>query len=138
MTSETQPPDAREVLDETTRTLMSEEATGLPQRGRLRIFHKSDEDRVLTSEEAREWLVDEEETLEVPAAGAGSYNELAALLGLGKLEAYETSSSAGDWQFRLLEKPGVFLQQENRHPYAGFRYCLFEDFSAWFAAEESA
>jgi hypothetical protein len=100
---------------------MEEEATGLKQRGALRIFHNSDPDHPITVEKAKEFL-EAGACVEVPAAGAGSYRQFAELVGLEVEDLYDSTSSAGDWLIQL--KDGRYLQQTNRYPRFGFAYQL--------------
>lgn len=118
------------------RKQFAEEATGVRQSGSLRFYHKSDPDNPISSEQAREWLLDEEDVIAVPAAGAGSYNDVAVALDLGDLQVINNSSSAGDWLFKLLDRPGWFMNQTNRYPYHGFAYSVFSDAVLWYSEEE--
>ena len=100
----------------------AEEATGIVQAGGvLRIFHKSDETNPITPEEACGFLEDGE-TVEVPAAGAGSYIKLAQMMGLEVARTLDNSASSGDWAFELAD--GRVLTQANRFPFHGFSYAI--------------
>lgn len=100
---------------------MAEEATGCRQQGELRMFHRDRPDDPLTAEEASD-MIQDGEVIEIPAAGAGSYREVANLLGLMVLDVWDTSSSAGDWSFVL--HGGQLLFQSNRYPRHGFSYSV--------------
>lgn len=66
--------------------------------------------------------------VEVPAAGAGSYNRvLEQLFGdrATNVQVIDWTSSAGDWVFGFeLDSVPVVLFQENRYPYHGFKYRI--------------
>lgn len=109
---------------------IAEAATGIVERGQLRFFHRSQPDQPLTLDQAGA-LLHAHDTIEVPAAGAGSYAAVAGLLGLGRVVLYECSSSAGDWLIVLPDMENMFMSQTNRHPRLGFSYSLFENISAW-------
>lgn len=108
----------------------AKEATGLTGQGAIRFFHHTDEENPIPVDRARALLL-EGEMIEVPAAGAGSAYSIAQLLELGPLELYDSTSSAGDWTFRLKSNESMFLTQINRHPYYGFKYGIYRDDEAW-------
>ena len=104
----------------------TEEATGMQQHGKLRMFHRSDKENPITIERARELILAGEE-VEIPTAGAGNAGDVARLLGLGEIEPADMSSSAGDWAFTLPGQPGnKMLWQRNRYPHFGFGYTIAE------------
>jgi hypothetical protein len=76
-------------------------------------------DRV-TDEEAAE-LFAAGNLIEAPNAGAGSYREVLARLGVEVSEVLDWTSSAGDWVFAT---PAGVVYQHNRYPYHGFSYGL--------------
>lgn len=64
-------------------------------------------------------------SIEIPNAGAGSYNKVLAMLGYKRVEVVDWTSSAGDWTLAIRTADGWKpVSQENRHPYHGFRYAL--------------
>jgi len=103
---------------------IAEEATGCAQGGRLKFMDVGGE---YNGKEAKRRLWAGEEVA-VPAAGAGSYNDVFSLLGFDGAELYESGSSAGDWTLMVHSKSGWRLAfQENRYPYHGFRYSIGTD-----------
>ena len=77
----------------------------------------------LTLEQARE-AFGKGLPVEVPNAGAGSYDSVLKALGYVKTEDIETGSSAGDWLLAAWDgKTWHLVWQQNRYPYHGFRYC---------------
>ena len=118
------------IMDEI-RKIRAESATGCAAaKNKLRFYHRSQPDSPLNIDEAgglcknREWL-------EVPEAGAGSAYEIIRLLLDAEASDWETSSSAGDWTFRVSGLVGAFVTQENRYPRFGFSYQLFYDYKQW-------
>jgi hypothetical protein len=105
-------------------TMVAEQATGIEQAGTL--FYYDTHGNKITQDKARQLLLSGD-IIEIPQAGAGSYNEVADEMGFDKVEVLNWSSSAGDWQFAV-EKDGNWkvLCQENRYPHYGFKYSLSE------------
>ncbi len=70
------------------------------------------------------------ETIEIPNASAGSFKTVLEMLGFNrkKIEVEDWSSSAGDWTFiiHMNKKYWIYVNQENRYPYHGFRYAMGE------------
>jgi len=81
----------------------------------------------LTDEEAAELFLDEQ-LIEAPNAGAGSYRGVMERLGVTVTEVLEQSSSAGDWT--LLTDKGIVFQH-NRYQYHGFSYALDRHAIPW-------
>jgi hypothetical protein len=102
---------------------MAEQATGIPRAPVAFTLYKNG-GATVTPEEARA-LLEAGESVEVPAAGAGSYREFAKLVGLEVADTLETSSSAGDWLLKLAD--GRVMFQRNRYPNYGFEYTVAED-----------
>jgi len=66
--------------------------------------------------------------IEIPNAGASSYNKLLTSLGYKKVEVVDWSSSAGDWTFGAFDGESWYVvSQSNRYPYHGFRYSINRD-----------
>ena len=78
-----------------------------------------------------------EQTVEVPNAGAGSYASFFAALGFSEVKTIETTSSAGDWLLGVRDAATGHWHpawQHNRYPYHGFSYVMepgqaFESFA---------
>ena len=101
--------------------LVAEESTGILEHGAL-IFQTADGE--ITQEEAYKRLYNGEEVA-VPAAGAGSYQEIFEMLGFTNIKLVDSTSSAGDWTFGIKNATGWHLAwQENRFPHYGFRYTI--------------
>jgi hypothetical protein len=100
---------------------VAEEATGVRQTGALRIFSHHNPDRPITPERALE-IMEMGGTIEIPAAGAGSYRQVADMLWLDVKSTWDTTSSAGDWSILLTD--GRMLHQSNRYPRLGFTYSI--------------
>lgn len=85
----------------------------------------------LTPQEAQDWLY-AGGSVAIPNAGAGSYREAFKLLGFSKVEAYDQTSSAGDWTFRVHDDQAWYYGfQSNRWPRCGFEYSVnFDEPSA--------
>jgi hypothetical protein len=114
--------------------VMAEEATGICQSGALKPWLSSQQDKPVSWRKAGKAVHDEE--VHVPAAGAGSYAEVADLLGLGNATLWESTSSAGDWVIRLEDQEGCFMSQRNRFPRHGFAYQVYKDIE-WYDQEEA-
>ena len=109
---------------------IAEQATGIEERGKLQ-FWSSKGERIERKEAKRR--IEEGEMIEVPSAGAGSYDEIFQDLGFEEIRDIFLSSSAGDWTFGVKDKRGWRVAgQENRYPYYGFKYWIgkesFKDF----------
>jgi len=101
---------------------MSEQATGCVQQGKIVYFKEGGEK--ITLKQAAE-LLQNNEVVEVPSAGAGSFREIFTDLGFDEVEVICWSSSAGDWTFGVKNDVGWFVAiQENRYPYHGFKYSV--------------
>ena len=102
---------------------IAEEATGIKQNGKLgKFFDKRGIDMPI--EEARAVLL-MGEPVEVPNAGAGSYQEFFKAMGFDDVKVVDWTSSAGDWCFGVKHgKRWYFSGQENRWPYHGFKYSV--------------
>jgi hypothetical protein len=101
---------------------MAEEATGLYQTGDLVFF--DNDGKKLTKEQAIELLNSNDDVI-VPSAGAGSYREVFSSLGFQEVEVVYSQASAGDWTFGIKNDNGwVVGQQENNYPATGFRYVI--------------
>jgi hypothetical protein len=104
--------------------LQAEEATGIKENpngfGNMYSFGGAK----LTPTEAVD-LVRNQDAVEVPNAGAGSYREVFKALGYADVKTVDTTSSAGDWTF-MVEDNGLWYiaSQENRYPYRGFAYSV--------------
>jgi hypothetical protein len=79
--------------------------------------------RKVTDEEARRLFRDGIE-IAAPNAGAGSYGAILERLGFPAVEVEDTTSSAGDWSFRI---PSGTVFQTNRYPHCGFAYQYQRD-----------
>lgn len=113
---------------------ISEQATGVVQRGKLGQFYlvsANDDPPPLTDEEARAHL-EGAEFIAVPNAGAGSYREFFARMGFKDIKTIDHTSSAGDWCFGVQRQDGVWTLafQENRYPRHGFNYSLQPQYQA--------
>lgn len=104
----------------------AEQATGIREsRSGIGTLY-SDGGVELTSEQAYDTLR-EGHTVEVPNAGAGSYEAVFRTVGFSEAKAVEQSSSAGDWTFGVKDgDEGDWYPafQTNRHPYYGFAYSV--------------
>jgi len=99
-----------------------EDATGCVQRGGILYYNTKAEK--ITIDQAN-WLLDNAETIEVPAAGAGSYRQVFVGLGFEDVKTIDTTSSAGDWTLGVKSTDGwLAVSQENRYPYYGYRYSF--------------
>ena len=104
--------------------LVSEEATGINQQGKLLFWDKNG---VISIAEAITRLHNNE-SIAVPAAGAGNYNGIFRILGFTNIKVIDWSSSAGDWTFGVKDEYGWKIAwQENRYPYHGFAYMINND-----------
>lgn len=102
---------------------ISGEATGIyPNYKGDKALYDTQTEQKITDEEAKA-LLEAGKSIACVDAGAGSYQEIARRLGLGRTVAHDTSSSAGDWVLGLPES-GWMLHQSNRHPFHGFIYSL--------------
>jgi hypothetical protein len=100
---------------------VAEEATGICQQGSINF---QDRHGKISLVEAKKRFLNNEE-VEVPGAGAGSYDEVFKLLGFNGVKLVESCSSAGDWQFNIRKnKLWVTAIQLNRYPYYGFKYIM--------------
>lgn len=103
---------------------MAEEATGITGSGRPLELYKGrphPEERILAAD-AVEWMM-EGGSIDAPGAGAGSAHELAELIGIGELLAWDLTSSAGDWTY-VCPDVGRLLHQSNRFPFRGFSFSF--------------
>lgn len=113
---------------------ISEQATGIVQRGKLGQFYlvgSNDDPPPLTDEAALTHLEDSGQ-IAVPNAGAGSYREFFTRMGFTEIKTIDHTSSAGDWCFGVKYPTGVWIVafQENRYPRHGFNYSLQSQFEA--------
>ena len=103
---------------------IAEEATGI--RATLENggpFYIRGGDQV-SDDEAREYFLNGK-TIEAPNAGAGSYKDVFARLGVNDVCVEDWTSSAGDWCFTVFDGERTRnAWQENRYPYHGFKYTL--------------
>lgn len=101
----------------------AEEATGCRQVGGLGKYYARG-GRELTIEQAAEILMTGGE-VEVPNAGAGSYDDFFATIPkIKSWTPWDQQSSSGDWSFKITTVDGRsgFAYQEHRFPYHGYRY----------------
>lgn len=99
----------------------AEEATGIVQRGKLSFQDKNGK---ISLVEAK-WRFLNHREVEVPGAGAGSYEEVFKMLGFDEVKLVESGSSSGDWTFNIRKnKLWVLACQLNRYPYYGFKYIM--------------
>jgi hypothetical protein len=102
----------------------AEQATGCaagPELGKFYDNHGTEISRRMAADLIRECGG----PVEVPNAGAGSYEAVAKALGFGEVRVINWTSSAGDWQFgALVDGAWHFFWQENRFPCHGYRYRL--------------
>ena len=104
---------------------MCEMATGCVQKGQL-VYYKEGGEK-LTPKQAMKLFFDRE-SVEAPAAGAGSYQEVFNDLGFYDVKIIDWTSSAGDWCFGIRTASGWYAAyQENRYPYFGFKYGIITD-----------
>lgn len=102
---------------------VADQATGCrqnpstPRGGPLWVKQGTD-GRKLSDKEARQLFRTGTE-IEAPNAGAGSYGDILDRLGFPAVETEDTTSSAGDWTFRV---PSGIVCQSNRYPRCGFAY----------------
>ena len=109
-------------MKNTREKMMCEQATGCSQKGKL-VFYDEGGDKISLAE-AKD-LIQSNQPVEVPGAGAGSFREVFTSLGFEEVETIDTTSSAGDWTIGVKNEYVWFVAwQENRYPYHGFRYCV--------------
>lgn len=80
------------------------------------------------TEELRDLVQEIVEVQATGCTGVGAYRRWAKENGFEHVETWNTTSSAGDWQF-LVSKDGIewqVLTQENNWPRSGFSYYLGE------------
>ena len=134
-------PNSQEELDRCVAVLMAEEGTGCCENPRGLGKYYADEHTILTPEQAYDRLRDGK-SVEVPNAGAGSYQEFFKSVGLTEIDTFECCASSGDWSFTVQDQEGEWWYaafQNNRHPGYGFKYsvdfhCGFKrkkDLMAW-------
>ena len=113
---------------------VAEAATGVVQRGKLNFQTRQGS---ISVKEAKRRIYANEEVA-VPAAGAGSYDEVFSKLGFSEVELIESGSSAGDWTFGVKDNFGWRVAyQENRYPYFGYRYYInTKDFYGYTSFED--
>lgn len=115
--------NVRKVLAKSVNQQVAESATGIcaraPAGGQ---FYDGNGDKI--SDTAARRLFRAGEVVEVPNAGAGSYDAVCARLGFTDVKVEDWSSSAGDWCFRV--RSGLVFQ-ENRYPNFGFKYTYQRD-----------
>jgi len=105
---------------------LSEQTTGCVQQGKIVYYQEGG--KKVTPKQAAE-LLQNNELVEVPSAGAGNFREIFEDLGFDKVEVIDWTSSAGDWTFGVKNDDGwVVATQENRYPYHGFRYNISDLF----------
>ena len=101
---------------------VAEQATGCSQSGSIIYYDK--EGNKITIKRAIE-LLNYGETVEVPSAGSGNYEQIFTQLGFEEVKVIDWSSSAGDWCFGVKDQDGWYPAfQENRYPYHGFKYSI--------------
>lgn len=101
----------------------AEQATGCFQHGKLGQLYDC-QGQQLTDEQAQDLFLDEQ-PIEVPNAGAGSYRAILKRLGFTAVELSESTSSAGDWTFVAFDGETWYpVWQSNRYPRHGFSYVL--------------
>ena len=102
-----------------------EQATGCEQKGAL-VLYDEEGDKITLEQAAA--LIRDNQIIEIPAAGAGSFKEIFTALGFEDVEVIDWTSSAGDWSFGVKNEYAWFAAwQENRYPYHGFRYSISSD-----------
>lgn len=111
-----------------TERLLAEQATGLAQtRKGLGKYYVS-ESLAVSPRTAYDMLrAGRAVQIHVPNAGAGSYHEFFASLGLTEIRVVQDSSSGGDWTFAIKDGLGGMWYpafQTNRYPRQGFSYSI--------------
>ena len=108
------------VVKRSTSAMAADQATGcrehVPAGGQL----YDNEGNPVSDDTARRLLRDGC-MIEVPNAGAGSYNAILERLGFTQVKVENQTSSAGDWIFKV--RSGLVFQY-NRYPYHGFSYTF--------------
>ncbi len=105
--------------------MIADQATGLRENPHGIGQFYDDQGNLLTREEAQDVFLNG--FVEVPNAGAGSYETVLTALGYEEVRVIEWCSSAGDWTFAARDDDSWYIvSQENRYPYHGFRYCRSE------------
>lgn len=111
-----------------TARLLDEQATGMAQtRKGLGKYYVS-ESLAVSPTTAYDMLRDGRAAcIHIPNAGAGSWREFFASLGIDEVRVVENSSSSGDWLFAVHDGPGGMWYpafQTNRYPRHGFSYSI--------------
>lgn len=80
--------------------------------------------KAVTHEEAQDLFIGGD-SIEVPNAGAGSYDPVFRAMGYQEVKAIEWGSSAGDWIFGIRDEATWYVAyQTNRYPQHGYAYSL--------------
>ena len=98
---------------------MAEDATGIRENLHgIGTFYDENGKEISTEK------IKDHKAVEVPNAGAGSYQEVFETMGYPHLVKVFMCSSAGDWSFIVSKDRKEWFEawQENRYPYVGFRY----------------
>jgi hypothetical protein len=104
--------------------MIAEEMTGLREHPKGFGQMYADGGNPLDREQAQDWFLDGN-SVEVPNAGAGSYEDVFEALGFVEVKPIEWSSSAGDWTFAVRDDDTWRVAyQSNRYPRHGFSYSL--------------
>ncbi len=116
---------------------MAEQATGIREHpaGPGPIYDL--QGNVITPEQAVD-LLEADQSIALPNAGAGSYGNVLELLGYtGEVRSIDTTSSSGEWSFAVNDD-GVWIAfiQHNRFPHYGFTYSRAAPFVALATFEE--
>lgn len=109
-------------MKKTKKQTMCEQATGCYQQNELVYYNDSGE--IVLTEQATILLRDNQ-PIEIPAAGAGNFEEVFTSLGFSEVKVIDWTSSAGDWTFGVKNEDGWFIgTQEHRYPLQGYRYMI--------------
>lgn len=118
---------AKRVTIATTEKDIAEAATGIAESsGGIGTFY-SDEGKPLANLAAASVLIRVGNVIEVPSAGAGSYQMFFKALGFEEVQLADSTASSGDWSFAVKDsrrnthkwRPA---SQINRYPHHGFKY----------------
>ena len=104
----------------------AEDATGVSESPSGIGTLYSDEDKPASLDTAAR-LIRVGNPIEVPNAGAGSYNKFFKVLGFEEVQVADSMASSGDWSFAVKDSKRKTRKwrpasQENRYPYHGFKY----------------
>lgn len=119
----------------------AEQATGMRQRGALRPATEKDEGgKWVTWKQARERLLNKQR-IYVPHAGAGSFEAVLVLCGFVAGEAWDMTSSSGDWTGDCTDGAtdgeDFVWHQAPAHPYTGYYYSVRHGTCAELAEEQA-